>query len=147
MGLGLRLCNAREVVLKRDGENVATNASCAAVSDTLRSPYDGGEWTRASDVDIDHMVALAEAWRSGAHAWLPSKRRQFANSLTDSQLWAVTDSVNQTKGDKESSVWKPPLVSFWCIYARSWISVKYDWRLTQQASEKSAQQAMLDTCT
>lgn len=56
-------CNTREEVLKRDGTGVVTDSSCAATSGTWRSPYDGATWTAASDVDIDHMVPLANAWR------------------------------------------------------------------------------------
>lgn len=139
-------CNTREEVLKRDGENVVTNSSCASVSGTWTSPYDGAVWTQASDVDIDHMVALAEAWRSGASEWTPAKRQQFANSLSDSQLWAVTDNVNWDKGDKDPSAWRPPLESFHCTYALSWISVKHNWQLTLQPAEKAALEEMLGTC-
>ena len=95
-------CNTRETVLKRDGENVETNASCAAVSGTWYSPYDGATWTQASDLDIDHMVPLAQAWRSGASSWTTSRRQVFANDLSSSQLWAVTDNVNQAKGESNS---------------------------------------------
>ncbi|MFB9489906.1 HNH endonuclease family protein [Nonomuraea dietziae] len=140
-------CNTREEVLKRDGQNVVVNDSCTAVSGTWVSPYDGGVWTAASDIDIDHMVALKEAWRSGAHAWSPAQRRAFANSLGDTQLWAVTDHVNQAKGDKDPSDWKPPLAGFHCDYARSWIDVKHDWQLTLQEEEKEALEEMLATCT
>ncbi|MEV0584575.1 DUF1524 domain-containing protein [Nonomuraea sp. NPDC050310] len=139
-------CNVRETVLQRDGQDVITNASCTATSGTWRSPYDGAVWHQASDIDIDHMVPLAEAWRSGASRWTPAKRRQFANSLADSQLWAVTDDVNQHKGDRDPSAWKPPLTSFWCTYALSWVSVKHNWQLTLQPSEKTALQEMLTTC-
>ena len=62
-------CNTREQVLKRDGTGVVVNSSCAATSGSWRSPYDGATWTNPSDVDIDHMVPLAEAWSSGAWAW------------------------------------------------------------------------------
>lgn len=139
-------CNTRETVLIRDGENVVTNSSCASVSGTWHSPYDGATWTAASDIDIDHMVALSESWRSGAWAWTTEERRAFANSLSDSQLWAVTDNVNQAKGDKDPGAWKPPLQSFWCKYARSWVDVKFDWGLTAQTTEKEALADMLATC-
>lgn len=57
-------CNTREVVLARDGTNVVQDpSSCAATSGTWVSPYDGGRWTAASDVDIDHMVPLSNAWK------------------------------------------------------------------------------------
>jgi len=51
-----------EYVLKRDGTNVVTNSACAATSGTWKSPYDGATWTQASDIDIDHMVPLKNAW-------------------------------------------------------------------------------------
>ena len=139
-------CDARETVLIRDGENVETNAKCSPVSGTWHSPYDGGVWTDPQDLDIDHMVPLKEAWRSGAWEWDTAKRKAFANSLSDSQLWAVTDNVNQAKGDKDPSVWRPPLASFECEYARSWVDVKFDWGLTMQPAERSALEKMLATC-
>lgn len=56
-------CNTRETVLKRDGTNVVTNSACASTSGSWFSPYDGATWTAASDVDIDHMVPLSNAWK------------------------------------------------------------------------------------
>lgn len=61
-------------------------------------------------------------------------------------LWSVTDNVNQAKGDKDPAVWKPPLGSFWCVYASSWIDVKHDWDLSLQPAEKTALEQMLATC-
>ncbi|GII85689.1 hypothetical protein Ssi03_36790 [Sphaerisporangium siamense] len=139
-------CNTRETVLKRDGTGVVTNSGCAATSGQWYSPYDGGTWTAASDVDIDHMVPLAEAWRSGAHAWTTSRRQAFANDLGNPQLWAVTDNVNQAKGDDDPALWKPPLTSFWCTYAKAYIDVKYEWSLTVDGAEKSALAGMLGRC-
>jgi len=139
-------CDTREQVLKRDGTNVVTNSSCSATSGTWRSPYDGATWTAASDVDIDHMVPLAEAWRSGAWAWTTARRQAFANDLSRPQLWAVTDNVNQSKGDQDPSTWKPSVTSFRCTYARAWIGVKYYYGLTLQSSEKSALSTMLGGC-
>ncbi|GAA0941933.1 HNH endonuclease family protein [Nonomuraea longicatena] len=140
-------CNTREEVLKRDGRDVVVDAQCAAVSGTWVSPYDGGTWTQASDIDIDHMVPLKEAWRSGAWAWTTERRKAFANSMADTQLWAVTDRVNQAKGDQDPSTWRPPLASFYCDYARSWTDVKHDWGLTMQPAERNALTQMLATCT
>ncbi|MBO2455364.1 HNH endonuclease [Actinomadura barringtoniae] len=139
-------CNTRETVLKRDGQNVQTGSDCAATSGTWDSPYDGGHWTAASDVDIDHMVPLKEAWRSGAWAWTTAKRQDFANDLTDPQLWAVTDNVNQAKGDDDPANWKPPTTSFYCTYARAYTHVKHAWALTVDSAEKTAIGSMLDTC-
>lgn len=139
-------CNTREQVLKRDGTNVVVNSSCAATSGSWYSPFDGATWTLASDVDIDHMVPLAEAWRSGAHAWTTARRQTYANDLGGPELWAVTDNVNQAKGDKDPASWQPPLASFRCTYARAWIQVKWYYSLTVDSAEKSALSGMLATC-
>ncbi len=139
-------CDTRETVLKRDGTGVVTNSSCAATSGTWKSPYDGATWTASGDVDIDHMVPLAEAWRSGAWAWSTAQRQAYANDLTGPQLWAVTDNVNQSKGDQDPTTWKPSVSSFQCTYARAWIQVKYTYDLTLQSAEKTALSSMLGTC-
>ena len=139
-------CNTRETVLKRDGSSVVVNSSCAAVSGRWYSPYDGATWTAASDLDIDHVVPLKNAWESGAWAWTTRTRESFANDLSDPQLIAVTDNVNQAKGDKSPDAWKPPLPGFSCTYARMWVRVKYVWALTVTAAEKSALTSMLNTC-
>ena len=139
-------CNTRETVLKRDGTSVVVDSSCAAVSGRWYSPYDGASWSAASDVDIDHVVPLANAWRSGASSWTTSRRQAFANDLSHPQLIAVTDNVNQSKGDQSPDQWKPPLTSYWCTYSKMWIASKYAWTLTITSSEKSALSSMLDRC-
>ncbi|WP_229070822.1 HNH endonuclease family protein [Actinoplanes sp. DH11] len=140
-------CNTRETVLKRDGTSVVTSSACAATSGSWYSPYDGATWTAASDVDIDHVVPLAEAWRSGASTWTTSKRQNFANDLSRPQLIAVTDNVNQAKGDQDPSTWQPSRSAYRCTYAKMWVAVKSHWALKVQTAEKSALQAMLNTCS
>ncbi|KAA9161061.1 HNH endonuclease [Amycolatopsis acidicola] len=139
-------CNTREVVLKRDGTNVQTGSDCAPTSGTWVSPYDGATWTAASDVDIDHVVPLADAWRTGASKWTTAQRQAYANDLSDPQLIAVTDNVNQAKGDASPDQWKPPLQTYWCTYAEMWIAVKHKFALTVNDAEKSALTDMLDHC-
>ncbi|MFD9812465.1 HNH endonuclease family protein [Streptomyces sp. NPDC059080] len=139
-------CNTREVVLKRDGTDVKTDSNCAAVSGTWVSPYDGATWTQASDVDIDHVVPLSEAWKSGASQWTTAHRQEFANDLTHSQLLAVTDNVNQSKGDKDPAKWLPPKTSYHCEYARMWVWVKHVYELTADSAEKAALKKILDGC-
>jgi hypothetical protein len=139
-------CNTRETVLKRDGTGVVVDSACAATSGKWYSPYDGATWTAASDVDIDHVVPLKNAWESGAWAWTTAKRESYANDLSDPQLIAVTDNVNQSKGDKSPDAWKPPLTSYYCTYARMWVKVKYVWALTITSAEKSTLSGMLGTC-
>lgn len=139
-------CNTREVVLKRDGTNVVQSSSCAATSGSWYSPYDGATWTAASDVDIDHPVPLSNAWKSGAASWTTARRRAFANDLTNPQLLAVTDDVNESKGDLGPEDWKPPLTLYYCTYAKMWIKVKSVYSLTITSAEKSALTSMLNTC-
>ncbi|MFY1633840.1 HNH endonuclease family protein [Solwaraspora sp. WMMB335] len=139
-------CNTREEVLKRDGRNVVVNSSCYPTSGSWYSPFDGATWTDPADVDIDHMVPLAEAWRSGAWSWTTARRQTYANDLGGPELWAVTDNVNQAKGDKDPASWQPPLASFRCTYARAWIQAKWYYGLTVDSAEKSALSSMLATC-
>ncbi|KAL1794008.1 hypothetical protein ACET3X_007429 [Alternaria dauci] len=140
-------CNTREQVLKRDGTNVVTDSSCASTSGSWFSPFDGATWTAASDVDIDHMVPLSNAWKSGAASWTTAQRQAFANDLTNPQLIAVTDNVNQAKSDQGPEAWKPPLTSYYCTYSKMWIKVKSVYRLTITSAEKSALTSMLATCS
>ncbi|KAI5820453.1 hypothetical protein BZA77DRAFT_273993 [Pyronema omphalodes] len=139
-------CNTRETVLNRDGTNLSIGSDCYPDSGTWFSVYDGATWTQASDLDIDHVVPLSDAWKSGANTWTTAKRQDFANDLTNPQLIAVTDTVNQAKGDKSPDAWKPPLTSYHCTYARMWVKVKSVWGLSVTAPEKSALTSMLNTC-
>lgn len=133
-------CDTREVVLKRDGTNVVQSSTCAATSGSWYSEYDGATWTASSDVDIDHMVPLAEAWRSGASSWTTAQRQAYANDLTRPQLIAVTDNVNQSKGDKDPAKWLPPRAAYKCTYVRAWVEVKHYYKLTVDSAEKTALQ-------
>jgi len=139
-------CDTRETVLERDGRDVRTDAKCSPVSGTWRSPYDGATWTKPSDVDIDHLVPLGQAWESGASTWTTERRTELANDLTRPQLFAVTDNVNQAKGDRAPDEWRPPLRSDWCTYATDWIQVKRYYQLTVTTAEKAALTDMLGQC-
>jgi hypothetical protein len=156
-------CNTRETVLKRDGTNVVVDSACAATSGTWVSPYDGATWTAASDLDIDHLVPLSNAWKSGASAWTTAQRQAFANDLVNPQLLAVTDNVNESKSDSGPEDWKPPLskcsyelsdrhvtdlvvASYYCTYAKMWVKVKSVYSLTITTAEKAALTSMLATC-
>ncbi|TFD73315.1 HNH endonuclease family protein [Cryobacterium fucosi] len=139
-------CDTRETVLARDGENVVTSSTCSAISGSWYSVYEGAWNYASSDVDIDHVVALSEAWGSGASTWTTTKRGQFANSLGDGQLIAVTDNVNASKSDRDAAEWQPPLASYHCTYAKQVVHVKYGWGLSMDSAEKAAINAMLATC-
>ncbi|MFD4134812.1 HNH endonuclease family protein [Streptomyces goshikiensis] len=139
-------CNTRETVLKRDGVNVVQDSSCAAVSGSWYSEYDDATWTVATDLDIDHVVPLAEAWRSGANSWTTAKRQQLANDLTRPQLIAVTDNVNQAKGDQDPGTWLPSRTAYRCTYARMWVEVKQYYALSMDSREKTALVGILNGC-
>ncbi|WKX73045.1 HNH endonuclease family protein [Streptomyces sp. XD-27] len=139
-------CDTREVVLQRDGENVVQDDMCRATSGSWVSRYDGRTLNAASQVDIDHMVPLANAWRSGADEWTTAQRRRFANDLTNSQLIAVSAASNRSKADKGPDAWKPPSVDYWCTYSRAWVSVKYLYKLNITAREGRELNRMLNTC-
>lgn len=139
-------CDTREVVLQRDGTGVGVDGSCRATSGRWYSVYDGVWVQTSSGVDIDHVVPLAEAWRSGAAGWSTARRQEFANDLTDPQLIAVTASSNRSKGDQDPSEWRPINTAGWCYYARNWIDVKYTFALTADPAEKSALADLLDAC-
>lgn len=139
-------CNTREVVLKRDGTGVVQDSSCAATSGSWYSEYDGATWTASGDLDIDHMVPLAEAWRSGASGWTTAQRQSFANDLTRPQLIAVTDNVNQSKSDQDPGEWLPSRTAYRCTYARAWVHVKHYYGLSVDSTEKSALQSVLNGC-
>lgn len=139
-------CDTRDQVLKRDGSGVRVDSQCEPTVGRWYSVYDATWVEDDSSVDIDHIVPLAEAWRSGANTWSTSRRQQFANDLTVSQLIAVSASSNRSKGDQDPSEWKPTNTSVHCIYAREWIWVKHTYGLSLQSAEKSALQQMLGTC-
>ncbi|MFJ9036034.1 HNH endonuclease family protein [Streptomyces sp. NPDC102406] len=139
-------CNTREVVLKRDGKNVTTGSDCAASSGSWYSEYDGATWTAPADVDIDHVVPLSEAWKSGASTWTTARRQSFANDLTRPQLIAVTDNVNQSKGDQDPAEWMPPRTAYACTYLRMYVQVKHYYDLSVDSAEKSAIQSRLSAC-
>ncbi|MFJ9818185.1 HNH endonuclease family protein [Streptomyces sp. NPDC101151] len=139
-------CNTREWILKRDGSNVVTNSACTATSGSWYSPYDGATWTAASDLDIDHLVPLAEAWDSGASRWTTAQRQAFANDVTRPQLLAVTDNVNQAKGDQDPATWIPSRSAYVCTYVRAWVQVKYYYGLSVDSAEKTALTNDLASC-
>ncbi|MEU5147579.1 MULTISPECIES: HNH endonuclease family protein [Streptomyces] len=140
-------CDTRETVLRRDGTDVTQDGECRAVSGTWKSLYDGVVVTDAAKMDIDHIVPLAEGWRSGASGWDAARRKAFANDLTHPQLLAVTASSNRSKGDQSPDLWQPPDRSSWCRYGRAWTTVKSAYELTVTEPEKKMLTTMLDTCT
>ena len=140
-----RNCNVRDEVLRRDGTGVKLSG-CNVVAGVWLSLYDDRTFTDPALVDVDHMVPLANAWRSGAAKWSEEQREEFANDLDRPQLRAVSQAANRAKGDQDPSQWKPQNRRYWCRYAQDWVVVKLHWRLTVTSTEKTALTKMLETC-
>jgi hypothetical protein len=139
-------CDVRDAALIRDGQGVRIDEDCDITAGTWLDHYTGLTLRDPSEVDIDHLVPLANAWRSGAGSseWSAAEREAYAN---DPEVLLSADAgANRTKGDKGPEAWKPPNRDYWCEYARRWIWIKSDWRLTGNPAEKSALQGMLGTC-
>ncbi|MFD1720700.1 excalibur calcium-binding domain-containing protein [Amnibacterium endophyticum] len=111
------------------------------------SRYDNRVVTKATRLDVDHLVPLAEAWRSGAWKWSATRREAFGNDLGyGPSLIAVTRSSNRSKGDRDPAGWMPPASSYACAYVKQWIAVKSRWHLSVDRVERKALAAGLDGC-
>ncbi|MGB3635905.1 MAG: HNH endonuclease family protein [Rubrobacteraceae bacterium] len=137
-------CDVRDAALIRDGENVQVESGCDIVSGTWLDPFTAQTFTDPSDIDIDHMVPLANAWRSGASSWDEVQSESYAND--PDVLLSVEDNANQEKGDKGPEAWKPPNEAEWCSYAKQWIGVKAKYELSVNEQEKQALVEMLNGC-
>ena len=141
-------CNTREEVLIAEARSItAVNQRCRPIDGSWWSWYDELEFDDPGDIDIDHMVPLAEAHRSGGWQWSAFRRVEFANDLGDpAALAAVSSRSNRQKSADDPAQWRPPARSAWCQYARDWITVKLRWVLTADRAEASALRMMLGTC-
>jgi hypothetical protein len=137
-------CDVRDDALLRDGRGVEVDEDCSFTAGRWLDPYTGSTLTDSGDVDIDHIVPLANAWRSGANDWDQSRREAYAND--PGVLLSVDDAANQTKGDKGPEAWLPPNTDYRCEYARRWIWIKHKWNLTVNAQERTTLQEMLQGC-
>lgn len=137
-------CDVRDAALIRDGENIRVTDGCDIESGNWLDPFTAQTFMDPSDIDIDHMVPLANAWRSGASAWDDAERERYAND-PDVTL-SVEDNANQSKGDKGPEAWKPPNKDYWCDYAKQWVQVKAKYDLSVNEQEKQALAQMLGTC-
>ena len=139
-------CNTRyEVLIAEAVVKPKVGAGCYLTGGRWRSSYDGKVFTNPTGLDIDHMVPLAEAWRSGAWAWTAAQRMDFANDLEDSRsLLAVTASLNRSKGDRDVAAWLPARAQ--CNYISNWIAVKWRFDLTVDPIEGEFLQTKITAC-
>ncbi|PID97621.1 MAG: deoxyribonuclease [Actinobacteria bacterium] len=146
-------CDTRNDILGRDLSRPVFKAGtrdCVVVSGVLAEPYLGGtvDFVRGEDtsplIQIDHVVALGDAWRAGAWQWDGQKRTEFANDPRN--LLAVDGQANQDKGASRADQWLPPNESFHCDYVSRQIAVKSAWGLSVTRDERDAMILVLDTC-
>ena len=146
-------CDTRNDILRRDLGSAQVKPGtfgCLVVSGAFTDPYSGStsQFERGSAtsglVQIDHVVALADAWRSGAHAWDDERRLAFANDPLN--LLAVDGDLNQEKGAMTAAEWLPPLEAARCGYAVQQVTVKKSYELSVTPMEKSTLETLLNGC-
>ncbi|MBX3315119.1 MAG: HNH endonuclease [Actinobacteria bacterium] len=141
-------CNTRELVLAEEsGPGLVVDDRCRPVAGSWTSIYDGMVTSDAADLEIDHVVPLAEAWRTGAATWTAERREAFANDLDDpGTLVAVSSRSNRSKQDSTPAGWLPDSVEGRCWFVEDWVRVKYRWGLTVAPDEKVAITQVLAGC-
>lgn len=144
------VCDMRNIILNRDLDDTKVDDNCKVTSGTLHDPYTGEviEFLRGADtsddVQIDHVVALSNAWQTGAQQLTPEQRIAFANDPLE--LLAVSGVANQAKGDGDAATWLPKNKAFRCQYIARQIAVKAKYNLWVTQPEKIAMQRTLDKC-
>lgn len=145
-------CDARNDVLARDLDDVTfgDSAGCIVSAGVLDDPYTGRriEFSRgrltSARVQIDHVVSLSDAWRSGADGWNTMRRFEFANDPAN--LLAVDGDANGDKGDASAAYWLPPNEDYGCEYVARQIGVKSAYGLSVTTRERAAMFAVLADC-
>jgi hypothetical protein len=144
-------CDTRNDVLNRDLKNKDWRPGthfCVVIAGKLNDPYTGRtivfEKAHADELQIDHVVALANAWKSGAATWTAARRKAFANDPEN--LLAVDGHENQSKGDGNASDYLPPATTYRCTYVRHQIDVKAKYRLSITPAEHDAMAKVLAAC-
>lgn len=129
-------CWARPRVLAAQAVTAPeVRSGCWIVAGEWISPYDGRTHRRDDGLEIDHLVALAEAWQSGAHAWGAEQLRAFGNSVEPWAMVAVTAELNQAKGAAGPEEWMPPEEAARCWYVWAWVETKTRWGLAMDPLE------------
>lgn len=137
--------NTRNEVLTSESKKKVTGR-CAVKTGRWVSAYDQKVITKASKIEIDHVVPLVEAWVSGAKKWDADTRRRFANDLGEHRaLAAVSVSSNRAKGDQDPAAWLPEHKV--CAYITNWTVVKTRWGLSASRQEKQTLLDEADSCT
>jgi hypothetical protein len=140
-------CELRAAVLVAESIGPARREGCTVAGGAWLSIYDGYSTDDPSELEVDHLVALHEAWVSGADRWSDERRAAFAQDLGHpGALVAVTAAMNRSKSDEDPAVWQPPNRRAWCLYASDWVTVKQRWALSVDTAELRALRNMLTGC-
>lgn len=141
-------CSTRHEVLIEEAVIAPfVGKGCSLTGGSWFSLYDGLSFTDPGDLDVDHVVALAEAWDSGAFGWAAARRRAFANDLDVAfALIAVSAGSNRSKSDKDPADWLPPSSSARCPFVGAWLAVKVRWDLAVDLRERSALESQVRDC-
>lgn len=143
-------CDARNDTLKRDLTNITYKAGtreCKVIAGQLIDPFSGNLITfsaSGNSIDIDHVVALSNAWQTGAAYFEKSKRTLLANDPLN--LLAVDAKLNRKKGDGDAATWLPPNKAFRCEYVARQVAVKAKYGLWVTKAEKAMMEKILSTC-
>ena len=140
-------CDTRDRILTRDLTAKTYLDSCRVKSGVLADPYTAEriQYTRgASEVDIDHVVALSDAWQKGAQQWTPGRRVAFANDPLE--LLAVDEHANRSKGDGDAATWLPANKAFRCAYVARQVAVKIKYQMWVTRAENDAIGRVLARC-
>ena len=120
---------------------------CRVASGRWTDPFTGTVLEDPGKLDVDHVVPLANAYRSGGWAWSKERKAAYANDLEyEDHLIAVTASANRSKGSRGPEEWRPPDRDYWCDYAIDWTTIKGRWELTATEAELAALREMLGSC-
>lgn len=142
--------DTRQEVLIRDSSEPVTFESdrhCRVAEGTWIDPYSGDTLTDPGALDIDHMVPLKNAFKSGGWRWDFDKRERYANDLEDRHhLLAVKLGLNRSKGSKGPEEWMPPDTAYWCTYVEDWAQIKERWQLTMTTAELAKVDSVEATC-
>lgn len=138
-----------EVLIAESYERVGfeDERRCEVTSGAWQCPYTGKIIREAHLLDVDHLVPLGNAHRSGAASWTPDERRRYSNDLEHPEhLVAVDYAANRSKSDKGPEAWLPPSEDSRCAYVRDWIAVKERWGLSMSEAEAAAIADASETC-
>lgn len=138
--------DTRQEILARDSQRPVRwdAAGCSVVAGRWVDPYTGGVISDPRGIDVDHLVPLAEAHRSGADSWPAERRAAFAND--PGNLLAVSAGANRSKADGDPLAWQPPAWSVRCVYTGRFVAVKTAWGLEQDPLERLFTDAVAAVC-